>query len=67
MDDWISVDDRLPSECESWCLVYSDGAINCMMHRGGGDFYDATHSPCHNISVLHITHWMPLPAPPNDN
>ena len=64
MSHWISVEDRLPSEDDNWCLVYADGAINCMMHRGGGVFYDATYSPCHNISIEDITHWMPLPEPP---
>ena len=60
---WIDVSERLPSGDESWCLVYADGAMNCMMFYNER-FYDPTLSKCHNINIDEITYWMPLPDKP---
>lgn len=68
---WIEfdVDDKStwPGGEDSWCLVNADGAVNCMMFDGEGVFYDATHSPCHNIVVKEITHYMLIPGDNNAN
>ena len=60
--NWISVDDRLPNNNGEWCLVYADGAINCMGFYHGA-FSDWCLSKMNNITS-EITHWMPLPAAP---
>lgn len=62
---WISVKDRLPPSDASWVLVYADGAMNCMGYTPGKGFEDWGYSPCHNINIERITHWMPLPNPPS--
>jgi hypothetical protein len=65
MADWISVDDRLPDKDE-WVLVHAAGAINCSLFTAKDKaFSDPCYSPCYNINLNEITHWMALPEPPN--
>jgi hypothetical protein len=65
---WISVEDRLPdgSVDETWVLVCADGAMNCMAYsKGKWKRWACKESdPLFNIRVDNITHWMPLPDPP---
>ena len=82
MDNWISVEDRLPDN-DSHVLVYCDGGyINITFflkdrelakdyHSGGG--YSRKRSnkqSCHFASAHEysyvITHWQPKPAPPKE-
>ena len=62
MSEWISVDDRLPDPLFDWVLVYQDEAMACMMYTIDRGFHGHTEN-C--ISITEITHWMPLPEPPN--
>jgi hypothetical protein len=63
VSEWIASKDRLP---EPWVrvLIYRNGQIDLGEHSGNeiADFYqlDGVWSgEC-------VTHWMPLPAPPED-
>ena len=60
MSEWISVDDRLPEVgvtviVEGGCGYYSDNVWWTLM----GD-------NAHKLIQWKVTHWMPLPAPPED-
>lgn len=54
--EWISVDERLPEECER-VLVYGQEGI-CFASRYEGDWLMPM------IYAGEITHWMPIPEPP---
>jgi len=66
-DKWISVENRLPEFGKS-ILVYNKGVEHSsvrmafMTSRG---FYDAYECGC-GIKLDNVTHWMPLPKPPED-
>lgn len=79
MSEWISVNDALPED-HSWVLVWHTGygtPKKALFHEecyagdfeldGGGrvsflnDWWEVDG---HNKNVGAITHWMPLPAPP---
>lgn len=56
---WISVEDELPT-CNVFVLTCEgQGNTNLLMLAGNGGWYD------HSVAKhRNITHWMPLPAPP---
>lgn len=56
---WISVEDELPT-CNVFVLTCDgQGNTNLLMLAGNGGWYD------HSVAKhRNITHWMPLPAPP---
>ena len=56
---WVSVEERLPGSA-SWVLVCADGALNCLWFFNGS-WREPTPD---NIVVSDITHWQPLPEPP---
>jgi hypothetical protein len=62
--DWISVKDRLPEEDDDY-LVYGED------HRGfiftGCDWFVVDCKDWWNNPHGQVTHWMPLPEPPEDN
>lgn len=62
LTDWISVEDRLPGE-----EFLDKEIIVCKLNRFGGQLvyvtrFWGTHSALWND----ITHWMPLPSPPEE-
>ena len=63
VQEWISVDERLPKE-KANCIVYYKHAF-CDDENHVGIcvcFYDGEEF---NLDCLHkVTHWMPLPEPP---
>lgn len=66
MSEWISVDDRLP-ELYIDVLAFSvygefDGAPLKRIEKGsyGGMFW----TDSHGYDIETVTHWMPLPLPP---
>lgn len=63
--DWISVKDRLP-ESDDYVLVHLKyGLVRVGQYRSGDWYYCAglymTEYACGRCAV---THWMPIPAPP---
>jgi len=59
---WISVDDRYPEEYGIYLCYFSDGVIET--------FYFGDNSEDFQLWGVHnalVTHWMPLPDPPNKN
>jgi hypothetical protein len=81
MSEWISIDDRLPAKHEVVALLHNDRWMNSPAHEpkglnwhGVGSLDDA-HSfrPYWDIigvaeaqCIDAVTHWMPLPTPPNE-
>lgn len=64
MTEWISVEDRLPEEGE-WVLTFSR-KVNIKMWENN-IFYDGDVNYYCPIGVENgVTHWMPLPAPPDN-
>ena len=59
---WISVDDRLP-EKPMRCLIFAGGSITEAIYRQSesGFFVDGA-----DDVPRAVTHWMPLPQPPQD-
>ena len=62
---WISVGERLPEDDGYFLCYRNDGSPEVVcMYYGDGDFL--TPEPeLNNISHV-ITHWMPLPLPPEE-
>ena len=65
--EWISVEDRLPDESEYRDTETSD-LIPLLVCVGGTEYpframYDGKHWG-DGWSVINVTHWMPLPEPP---
>ncbi len=56
VQEWISVDDRLPESFES-VLVFRDGKITIDHHEENGWF-------AYDFNGKRATHWMPIPKPP---
>ena len=55
VQEWISVNDRLPNPFES-VLVFRDGKISIDYNEGNGWF-------AYDFNGKRVTHWMPLPQP----
>ena len=71
VQEWISVDDRLPDSCGFPCLLCGEnlfGQIRVFegftgyMERGKREWHSNQKDV--DIDVWTITHWMPLPHPP---
>ena len=57
-NEWVSVEERLPERLKDVIALYGNGRIDIDWVDGSGDFkfgslFDG------------VTHWMPLPAPPD--
>ena len=69
MDKWISVEDELP-EKETFAIVgyIIDGTHRRIptgaRHAGHGFWYTIDWTPTLGGLFQDVTHWMPLPAPP---
>ena len=71
---WISVEDRLPNNFQELLMTYNDIVTEGMYHSeipNGGFYYSTNcyHDPitnckCKELIQEGITHWMPLPIPP---
>ena len=63
MSDWISVEDRLPDGKGKDYLVFDGNAVSFDYFNASTEEF-AFHFAFHSDEV---THWMPLPAPPESN
>ena len=74
--DWISVDERLPSD---WSVVLCYGVpfewdktskpnsnIFCAVYVAEYDRWSVGYSAFGDTSTLKVTHWQPLPQPPRE-
>jgi len=59
--EWISIKDRLP-ENQSTVLVYANGYDTQYFEDNG--FYDFKICYKYDSKTENVTHWMPLPIPP---
>lgn len=64
-DGWISVKDRLPAKHE--CVLIYDSVCHNIYMAWRDDDLDAWFSEEYLPDFLNITHWMPLPNPPEVN
>ena len=71
VQEWVSVDDRMPDSCGFPCLLCGENSFGQMrvfegftgyMERGKLEWH--SNQKDIDIDVWTITHWMPLPAPP---
>jgi hypothetical protein len=75
MDDWISVEDRLPvdeqlikAKCKVWRFHSVDRTIETYGKwcENGKFFYDDEGYEDSGTCSLELTHWMPLPSTPEE-
>ena len=71
VQEWISVEDRLPDSCGFPCLLCGENSFGQIrvfegftgyMERGQFEWH--SNQKDIDIDVWTITHWMPLPQPP---
>jgi hypothetical protein len=65
MTEWISVDERLPEENGDYLCTWHCGSIapHVMVYIGR---YSDKYKRFSNMDWNYVTHWMPLPQPPDD-
>ena len=67
VQDWISVDDRLPEYSNDGfadAVLVTDGFVQHMAYFVGGEWRFAESGEIKEPMWYRITHWMPLPEPP---
>ena len=65
VQEWISVDDRLPEEKGRYLTAnkrFGDETVVFDLWFGGGFWYVDEED---NVFDFEVTHWMPMPNPPN--
>lgn len=60
---WIPVSERLPKQGYQFVLVAQNGASVIMAQFNEGFFY-ALGEDAWDFKLRHVTHWMPMPEPP---
>ena len=67
VQEWISVDDRLPEDSNDGfadAVLVTDGFVQHMAYFVGGEWRFAESGEIKEPMWYRITHWMPLPQPP---
>ena len=63
---WIPVGERLPEKEDGYLTAYRTkdaiGAVTLRVYVGGGRWFDGNID--YEVSPQNVTHWMPLPVPP---
>jgi len=72
--EWISVRDRLPEMVQSVLVSVTndvaDGSVSEAIHQIDGEFLSISEIAARGINAracVGVTHWMPLPEPPELN
>ena len=65
MPQWISVKDRLPQESTHCVIRIDDGEYQVAWRENG---HWIMFNPCciYNSQLNNVTHWQPLPKPPEE-
>ena len=67
VQEWISVEDRLPEDSNDGfadAVLVTDGFVQHMAYFVGGEWCFAESGEIKEPMWYRITHWMPLPQPP---
>lgn len=60
MSEWIKVEDRLPESEGSYLCCFRETGVIQVIYDDAGERYGKHFMP------FNISHWMPLPEPPED-
>ena len=69
VQEWISVEDRLPEKHDRFICTYKFNSNSEMQFVGVLDYYAYDQYPHwqHESAGVIVTHWMPLPEPPKED
>uniref|UniRef100_UPI002117A510 DUF551 domain-containing protein n=1 Tax=Klebsiella pneumoniae TaxID=573 RepID=UPI002117A510 len=63
---WIPVSERMPIEFEAVIAFDGDQVYGEAMHSSDDGFTIDGYDPCDRVQLQNVTHWMPLPAAPQE-
>lgn len=65
-DRWIPVSERMPIEFEAVIAFDGDQVYGEAMYSSDDGFTIDGYEPCDRLNLQNVTHWMPLPADPEE-
>lgn len=65
-DTWIQVSERMPIEFEAVIAFDGDQVYGEAMYSSDDGFTIDGYDPCDRLNLQNVTHWMPLPAAPQE-
>ncbi|MFB2997584.1 DUF551 domain-containing protein [Klebsiella pneumoniae] len=65
-DRWIPVSERVPVEFEAVIAFDGDQVYGEAMYSSDDGFTIDGYEPCDRLNLQNVTHWMPLPAGPQE-
>ncbi|SWK16541.1 Eaa1 [Klebsiella pneumoniae] len=65
-DTWIPVSERMPIEFEAVIAFDGDQVYGEAMYSSDDGFTIDGYEPCDRLNLQNVTHWMPLPAAPQE-
>lgn len=63
---WIPVSERMPIEFEAVIALDGDQVYGGAMYNSDDGFTIDGYEPCDRVQLQNVTHWMPLPAGPQE-
>lgn len=66
-DRWIPVSERMPIEFEAVIAFDGDQVYGKAMYSSDDGFTIDGYEPCDRLNLRNVTHWMPLPAAPQED
>ncbi|HIG2493763.1 TPA: DUF551 domain-containing protein, partial [Klebsiella pneumoniae] len=63
---WIPVSERMPIEFEAVIAFDGDQVYGEAMYSSDDGFTIDGYEPCDRLNLQNVTHWMPLPAAPQE-
>ncbi|MFW9061925.1 DUF551 domain-containing protein [Klebsiella sp. C228] len=63
---WIQVSERMPVEFEAVIAFDGDHVYGEAMYSSDNGFTIDGYDPCDRVQLQNVTHWMPLPAAPQE-